>query len=112
MEFLRWRSAFIDVYIPFVIVVCLNFLYLFNKYLLQAMHSTRCQEFRAKTKLLPNSCHMVFISATVIINMSISKSNIEFFEHRHHLIYLCVMRAQLGPEQRIGASVPRKGGRP
>lgn len=64
---------------------------------------------RAKTKLLPGSCHTVFISASVIIHMSISKSHTEFFEHRHYLIYLCVMRAQLSPQQGIGANVLRKG---
>lgn len=84
----------------FVIVLYLRFIYLFNKCLAcPIVGHVQCMVpriHREKTKLLPNTCNLVFISDMVITNMSISKSNLEFFESRHCLIYLCIIRARLG----------------
>ena len=103
-------------YISFVVVLRLSFIYLFGKCLLHPGVGQAQRKgpriHRAKTKLLPISCHTVFRSATVIVNTSISKSNTEYFEHRHCLLHLCVMRARLRPQQGIDASVLRIGQEP
>lgn len=84
----------------FVIMLYLRFIYLFNKCLVHPIVGhEQCMVpriHREKTKLLLNTCNLVFISDMVITNMSISKSNLEFFESRHCLIYLYIIRARLG----------------
>lgn len=77
------------------------FIYSLSVYhiLLRAMHSAGCPEF-TKTKLLPTT-NTTFISKVVVINMSISGSDLEFFGSSHCLVDLCMIRAGRGAEGMI-----------
>lgn len=95
------NTAFIEVFVSLSsCCMLLLFIYLFSKCLASpAEGHVQClvpRIHREKTKLLLNTCNLLFISTMVISNVSISKSDFEFFESRHCLIYLCIIRAKLG----------------
>lgn len=92
-------NPFTEVCVPFVVMFYVSFIYLFSKCLLHPTVGSTVQcakNSQQKDKVAAQCWDTVFISNTVLINMSVSKSNLESFEGPHCLIYLCIIRARLG----------------
>lgn len=46
----------------------------------------------------------------IVISMSILKLNLEFFDKKHDLVYLCIIRASLGTMYVLVRFVPTRAG--
>ena len=72
------NNAFTEVCAPFVVIFYLSFIYLSSQCLLHPTvgPAQRCEPsfHKEKAKLLTRCCNTVFISNTVLTNLSVSKS--------------------------------------